>query len=374
MAGNSLRFENTAQTQNVTISGTLTTTGYDLKLPTTAPAASQYLTVDAAGQLTFSNVPTVITNNNQLTNGAGYITASSSDALTNKTGAISQWTNDSNYLLNVVEDTTPELGGELDQNGNMIKDTSRNYQILGDQSSPSSSDYDSFSNTNRVYGVVNVAEVVGPSNRVHSHPTLTKVTATANSSNASNPNPGRIRSTYSELSYDLDGFDNTTNGFGRGANNGFYSCMVKNDNASNNASTLTEQRSLVVTPQAKASSTGGLTITDMRGINMEPNINSGLVNVTNMYGLYYNSINNGTGSVSNQYSFYGNVDDASAYNAGGFQMPVVTVANLSNLPAREGNTAYVTNNTAGAGAVAKCLVFYDGSNWKLSHDPSVTAA
>ena len=39
-----------------------------------------------------------ITNNNQLTNGAGYMTASSSNTLTNKGGNISQWTNDSGYL------------------------------------------------------------------------------------------------------------------------------------------------------------------------------------------------------------------------------------------------------------------------------------
>ena len=39
-----------------------------------------------------------ITNNNQLTNGAGYITASSSNTLTNKGGNISQWTNDSGYV------------------------------------------------------------------------------------------------------------------------------------------------------------------------------------------------------------------------------------------------------------------------------------
>ena len=42
-----------------------------------------------------SDIPT---NNNALTNGAGYITASSSDVLTNKTGNISQWTNNSHYL------------------------------------------------------------------------------------------------------------------------------------------------------------------------------------------------------------------------------------------------------------------------------------
>lgn len=50
-------------------------------------------------------------------------TASSTDTLTNKSGNISQWTNDSGYLTsetytgtlsNVVEDTTPQLGGNLD--------------------------------------------------------------------------------------------------------------------------------------------------------------------------------------------------------------------------------------------------------------------
>ena len=40
---------------------------------------------------------TNVTNTNQLTNGAGYITASSSDTLTNKSGNISQWTNNSGY-------------------------------------------------------------------------------------------------------------------------------------------------------------------------------------------------------------------------------------------------------------------------------------
>jgi len=40
---------------------------------------------------------TNVTNTNQLTNGAGYITAASSDTLTNKSGNISQWTNNSGY-------------------------------------------------------------------------------------------------------------------------------------------------------------------------------------------------------------------------------------------------------------------------------------
>jgi trimeric autotransporter adhesin len=47
-----------------------------------------------------SDIPT---NNNQLTNGASYITASSTDTLTNKSGNISQWTNDSGYLTSFTE-------------------------------------------------------------------------------------------------------------------------------------------------------------------------------------------------------------------------------------------------------------------------------
>jgi hypothetical protein len=112
----------------------------------------------------------------------------------------------------------------------------------------------------------------------------------------------------------------------------------------------------------------------MRAINMEPNINDANGTVTTLYGMYYNVSKHVSATISNQYSFYGNEPTASNYNAGGFQLPVVTVANLSTLAQREGNTAYVNNNTAGAGAVAKCLVFYDGANWKLQHDPSVTAA
>ena len=45
-----------------------------------------------------SGTPTIPSNNNQLTNGAGFITASSSDTLTNKSGNVSQFTNDSNYI------------------------------------------------------------------------------------------------------------------------------------------------------------------------------------------------------------------------------------------------------------------------------------
>ena len=48
--------------------------------------------------IALANASDIPTNNNSLTNGAGYITASSTETLTNKSGNISMFTNDANYL------------------------------------------------------------------------------------------------------------------------------------------------------------------------------------------------------------------------------------------------------------------------------------
>jgi len=351
MAGNSLRFENSAQTQNVTLSGANTSTGYDLKLPLTAPAASQYLTVDAAGQITFSNVPTVITNNNQLTNGAGYITSAGAG------------------ISAVVDDTTPQLGGALDPNGKLIgPDSTRDYQIIGNQASPSSSDYDSFSsNGSRVFGPVVIAEVSNPAvnQRVHSNPVLTKISLNADR----NDNNARFRCGYKEAVLQTNAFDvDPSVNFGRGFVGNFYSAKISNAGAS--ASTVGQHSAMILSPQIDGL-TSNVTVQDQRGLECQPFIASGGT-VDNLYGMHY-SVNN-SGTITNQYSLYGAEAGATAYNAGGFQLPIVTVADLSTLPQREGNTAYVNNNTAGTGSVAKCMVFYDGSNWKLSHEPGTTAA
>ena len=75
-----------------------------------------------------TGTPTIPTNNNELTNGAGYITdgntgwdnsygfitASSTDTLTNKSGNISQWTNDAGYTTNVGTVTEVTVGTGLD--------------------------------------------------------------------------------------------------------------------------------------------------------------------------------------------------------------------------------------------------------------------
>ena len=272
----------------------------------------------------------------------------------------------------LLDDTSPQLAAALDLKGQIIgPDSTRAYQIIGNQTAPSADNYDSFNSPARVHGPVTISEVDGPTNRVHSNPRLSFVKADAGASG--NQNFGRLRHNYVEGVYELDGFGNTTSGFGKGHNGMFVSSMARNSHASGQASTLTQQTGITVSTQLDTANGADLTVTDCRVLNLEPNLNQSDCTVTTLYGLYYNSVNSGT--ISNQYSLYGEVADASAYNAGGFQLPVVTVSNLSTLAQRQGNTAMVTNNTAGTPAVAKCTVFLDADDgaWKLTHEPGTTA-
>jgi len=84
------------------------------------------------------NITTAIVNDVLTITGpdlTSYITASSTDTLTNKSGNISQWTNDSGYVTSVntdlINDTTPQLGGNLDLNSNNITGTG-SISITGD--------------------------------------------------------------------------------------------------------------------------------------------------------------------------------------------------------------------------------------------------
>ena len=82
----------------------------DLSATTASPGTTGLAYNNTTGVFTYT--PAVaITNNNQLTNGAGYttntgtVTPSSTDTFTNKSGNISQWTNNSGYTTNVGDVT-----------------------------------------------------------------------------------------------------------------------------------------------------------------------------------------------------------------------------------------------------------------------------
>lgn len=61
------------------------------------------------------NKPIIPTDNSQLTNGMGFITASSIDNLTNKSGNISQWTNNSGYVTSSSTNIFTNKSGNISQ-------------------------------------------------------------------------------------------------------------------------------------------------------------------------------------------------------------------------------------------------------------------
>ena len=90
-------------------------------------SAAEY--INGSGDLaTFPSIPT---NNNQLTNGAGYTTntgtttASNSQTFTNKSGSNNQWTNDAGYITSYVN-TTYTAGSGLSLTGTVFANTSPN--------------------------------------------------------------------------------------------------------------------------------------------------------------------------------------------------------------------------------------------------------
>jgi hypothetical protein len=106
--------------------------GTNAKIAAASATDAGVMTVDNFKKLDgIATGATNVTNNNQLTNGAGYITdgntgwnntygfitASSTDTLTNKSGNISQWTNDSGYTTNVGDITGVTAGTGISGGG-----------------------------------------------------------------------------------------------------------------------------------------------------------------------------------------------------------------------------------------------------------------
>ena len=93
-----------SNTSNITLNdATQTLTNKTLTSPVIATISNTGTLTLPTSTGTVALVSDIPTNNNQLTNGASYITASSTDTLTNKSGNISQWTNDAGYLTSFTE-------------------------------------------------------------------------------------------------------------------------------------------------------------------------------------------------------------------------------------------------------------------------------
>ena len=266
-------------------------------------------------------------------------------------------------MNDLVDDTTPQLGGALDPKGAIIgPDSTRLFQIIGNQDSPASTNYDSFSNTNRVHGVVTIQEVSNPANRVHSNPRLSLVTYTGNAGSQN----GRVRHNYVEGVSEMAGFDNSQTGFGRGNIGIFISGKVENNNTSS-ASTVAQVFGATVSPQLEG--TGDLTATDMRGIDCQPFITSTANKTATTLTGYHYSADASASDIGTHYAFKGTEAKATVANAGGLELPSVAVADLGTVAQRAGNMVFCTNETGGA-----VPVFFDGSDWRRVTDRAVASA
>lgn len=109
---------NLSTTTSATTLTVVSSDGTNAVLPASTQTVAGVMTADDKKKLDgIATGATNVTNNNQLTNGAGYITASSTDTLTNKSGNISQWTNDSGYTTNVGDITGVTAGTGISGGG-----------------------------------------------------------------------------------------------------------------------------------------------------------------------------------------------------------------------------------------------------------------
>jgi hypothetical protein len=92
-----------------------TNTGDQTTITGNAGTATALQTARTISGTSFDGTANITLNNTGITNGAGYITASSSNTLTNKSGNISQWTNDSGYITASSSNTLTNKSGNISQ-------------------------------------------------------------------------------------------------------------------------------------------------------------------------------------------------------------------------------------------------------------------
>jgi len=342
ISGDTLTINNTSNPQAVTFNvvddgsnaGTISN-GEDLKI-----AGGTGITTAMSGDtLTITN------------SSPGTVTASSTTAFTNKTGNISQWTNDAGYitsamtswtlvddgsnagtisngedlkiaggtnvttslagdtltinssgLQNLVEDTSPELGGNLDTKGNIIQTSTGKIQIgeaitggLGA----------------RVHGMgVKFDKSVDNSGRHYSSVFANKQTLTANI-DANNKKQGQAKDNTLELAGYTHGADNPTDST---KNFGDYTYTIVNNNQSS-AVTINGITGIYTKGEIDPGTTGAINATNIIGVEAWASAD-GTGTTTNLIAVKAKTDKGGSTPVTNRYSFYADNGDDTLYNKG----------------------------------------------------------
>ena len=277
---------------------------------------------------------------------------------TNGSGQLSFVTNSGGSgIAAVVDDTTPQLGGTLDQNGQNITDASRNYQIIGAPADPTSSGFDAFGGTNagRAHGPATVSVIdTNQSDRIYTNIRAASVQLDADQSG----NGGRIRHNFTEGNLITDGFDLTASGFGSGHHGQWMTSNVSNNHASN-AATVTDSNTLSIVPQYTGSQT--LTVTNGVGVSVQAYKQSASQTVTDFIGYQYeNPIGNATNfGSSNHWSFKSNSSTAKLQNDG------PAILSGLNYPTSDGSADQVLK-TDGSGNLSFATVSGSSFNGNLA--------
>ena len=233
----------------------------------------------------------------------------------------------------VVDDTTPQLGGDLEVNDKNIQNSGGSNRgdtfIIGSgttvETSTSTiisgvdSDLDMASNSSkRLCGPVQltkISDLNAWNDRVHSNAVGTKIELSANfgeSGSGGERGRARIRNGYQDITLNTKGFqfgDFAFEKFGDGLNGGFFSAKAFTDvdNGTAHAHTV---RAVTLAPQGDGSNdtlTGSnrFTINKLIGAEVVPFVDD-KTEVNNFYGVRINAdeSNNVTGTITNKFSFF----------------------------------------------------------------------
>ena len=248
-------------------------------------------------------------------------------------------------IENLVEDTTPQLGGELDVNGASIRNSVNNYTIVGDTVSNANAAVGSTALA-RSYGVLSSKTVSGwtGSNRVFFNPEYNSLSLGASITGGTGRVSGKLFNTLLDLnSYNLT----TSNPYSAGLNSVNINEPTLN-NTGGTAATLAQHVGLRI-GGGVYSEGDNVTVTNAMGLYMPiENYTENTGNtITTQYGirLDYTDGDDGFTGPTTQYSIHSNSSTAKMVHSGPVQIGAYT------LPTADGLDGYVLT-TNGEGVVS----------------------
>lgn len=217
-------------------------------------------------------------------------------------------------LTNIVEDITPQLGGDLDVNDNAIYNAGGNdYFLIGETSELSTGNV---FNDGDNYGPTTVVDISmnDVDTKKYSNSRVTRVTMNEDLGNLGS-NSQRYRLNTNELIIDANGNDLSNASTGRGFATLFNTALLSNSD-SVNASTLERVHGLQnnIEQLPIGGTTGDLTVNNMIGV--LNGVYAPSVTFGEMVGFEHAVFAEGSHTITDHYSFRSNSTDAKLVNAG----------------------------------------------------------